>query len=886
MSTIKIESFGGEMPSVSPRALPPNAAQKHQNLYSATTEFRPVNGTGAEDTNVSLRDFGEAGGTIVRSLHRTGAGATWFASAHERSFVRTPINDLGLTGRTYSTSDNPTSPPVAFDGSGMATQRTLGVPIPAKPATTLVTNEAVTMDLAWNHLYSTGAKAFQDALRANKFKSEEPVDRFEDPAGSDPMVVYGGTRYFGSLQLPWASGNPSLPAAFQDRWWQLFMVVPEANAISLGLDTGKLNGRFHTDDNWYFPIDALPYTYRVRTAIRTAIRSAMTSVLQPVPSAEAVLTETTSDDTPDVLFTEAQVDAIIDHAAKLLDVESMCRSQRDELTELVKEFEYLLSDHTLDFFGMTPPTPVTNPTKPTGPQYMPAVDEFSQPERNTAWVTYETNLALYNQYLADVAEYEAKGAQAKQSQTDKLYHIQLRAAQLTREIESILDAKWASLVEDVQWLRDFFDSQGGVSTYMQLDYVDGVGKEDRFYVVTYVTDWGEESAPSPVSDWHYTGYRDWVSVTAPTAPSGRPEVVGWRLYRGNVGTQKADFQLVSIPSTDEQASKATFASGVFDRFNFSTTFNDKVKSVNLGEVIPTTEWLPPPAELKGLVSMPNGIMAGYVGNAIHFCEPFVPYAWPVKYELTVDSQITGLAAFGQTLFVGTTSNPYFVSGADPATMSAQKLETNQACVSRRSVATVQGGVLFASPDGLCSADASGVKVVSQGIFTREEWQALTPSSMIGIEHESVYYLFYTGSGGGCLTFDLASRKLGRMSGLTGVTAAFVDRSTDTLFVVIANEVFPVGTGTKLTGLWKSPLMTLPAQAGFGWLKVYGDQGVSTPVTVRWYGDGVLRHTATLTNIAPQRLPAGRWQEHEIEVESKARITKLVMAGTTQELQSV
>lgn len=539
---------------------------------------------------------------------------------------------------------------------------------------------------------------------------------------------------------------------------------------------------------------------------------------------------------------------------------------------------------------MTPPTVVIAPTKPTAAQYIQ--DPLAAPEdgtvliRNPVWVTYEADLALYQQYQKDLAEYEATVAQAKQSLTDKLYHIQLRASQLTREIESILDSKWAALLEDGQWLRSFFDTRGGVGEYMTVDYVDGVGKENRFYVTTYVTDWGEESAPSDVSAWHSAGYRDWVNITAPTQPSGRTDIIGWRLYRGNVGTQQAQFQLVTIESTDEQAAKAAHVSGVFDRFVFGSglVFKDKVPSDRLGEVLPTATWLPPPAELKGLVTMPNGILAGYVGNTIHFCEPFVPYAWPAEYQVTVDSRITGLGVFGQTLFVGTEANPYFVSGADPATMSAQKLETNQACVSRRSVASVQGGVLFASPDGLCAADSSGVRLLTQGVFTREEWQALSPSTMVGIEHESIYYLFHSG---GCLTFDMTSKKLGRVAGLTGVTAAFVDRLDDRLYVVIANQILPFNAGsTRLTGKWKSGKMTLPAQAGLSWLKVYGDQTVDAPVTVKWYGDGALRHTATVNNLEAQRLPPGRWLEHEVEIESQARLTRVVMAGSLQELQSV
>lgn len=346
MSVIKIEHFGGEMPATSARALPPNAAQVNQNLHLGTNEFRPLLGLGSVDSDVSLMDFGATGGTIVRSLYRTGDTASWYASAHERSFARTPINDLGLTGRTYATSDNPTSPPIAFDGADLTTQRPLGVPAPPKPVTELIANDAMTVDTAWNALYMEAVSKVQAALRANTFKSAEPLDRFADEDGAGPagITFYGGARSVGEMQIPWASGNPSLPAAFQDRWWQLFSVVTKTRAIGLGLNTGKLNGRLHTDDKWYFPIDALPYTYRATTTIKAAVKAELQAILQPLPTAEAVLTESTADDALPRMFSDEQIDAIIAHAENLLDVETHCRSQRDELTALVAEFEHLLKD--------------------------------------------------------------------------------------------------------------------------------------------------------------------------------------------------------------------------------------------------------------------------------------------------------------------------------------------------------------------------------------------------------------------------------------------------------------------------------------------------------------------------------------------------------------
>lgn len=53
MAVIKIENFGGEMPSVSARALPDAAAQENSNLFAGTAEFRPLKSDVSAGTSVA-----------------------------------------------------------------------------------------------------------------------------------------------------------------------------------------------------------------------------------------------------------------------------------------------------------------------------------------------------------------------------------------------------------------------------------------------------------------------------------------------------------------------------------------------------------------------------------------------------------------------------------------------------------------------------------------------------------------------------------------------------------------------------------------------------------------------------------------------------------------
>lgn len=255
---------------------------------------------------------------------------------------------------------------------------------------------------------------------------------------------------------------------------------------------------------------------------------------------------------------------------------------------------------------------------------------------------------------------------------------------------------------------------------------DDLSKETRYYRTTFVNDWENESAPSEVSDAVDVGLKDTVTIDRGTVPSGR-NIAHWRPYRSNSGSETATFQYV--PSTDDLGVPIATA-----------TLEDEVPNSELQEVCPSTIWAEPPANLNGIVAMANGIHLGFFGRTLCPSESYVPYAYPVEYQLTVESDIVGLCAWDQSAFVGTTGSPYFVSGVDAATLTATKLDGDQACVSARSICATKRGVVYASPDGLCLAvPGSPVEVITQRHFTREEWQALNPETLIVREHDGVLY---------------------------------------------------------------------------------------------------------------------------------------------------
>lgn len=522
------------------------------------------------------------------------------------------------------------------------------------------------------------------------------------------------------------------------------------------------------------------------------------------------------------------------------------------------------------------------------------------------WIYYRAALSEYEKDILAYNRQEGDYAGMQAALVTKVAGLQAQAVSLNQQIERKVMQIWQNEMTSQENLEkalvDGFSGAPALFGGLDADRV----KETRFYVATHVSDWDEESAPSPVSEMIEPTQYDAVDLSLTAPPAGRFAVPPrMRIYRSNSGSAGAAFQFL-----------VELAPGVL-------TYKDELKAAQLGEGLATATWLEPPAKLVGLVGMPNGIMAGFFDNTVAFCDPYHPYAWPVEYQITTEHPIVGLAAFGQTLFVGTTGSPYFISGSDSASMSALKMDSNQSCSSRRSIVAVQGGVLFASPDGLCMADGRGVSAVTQGLFTREDWQLLRPETMVAAEHEGIYYLLYSGNGGGAFTFDFQNnRKLARIANLSA-SALFVDRLSDALYYAdtVTGRIKRLhGGAVRRTGLWKSGRNPMPAHAAMGWAQVEGFPTEQDPVLLRLYGDnyfidwrgqvyeatadlkwrrrndGVLftpgtpahdaiNYTVRFADCQPKRLPPGRWRDHEVEVESRSRVTRVTLAGSLEELKS-
>lgn len=433
--------------------------------------------------------------------------------------------------------------------------------------------------------------------------------------------------------------------------------------------------------------------------------------------------------------------------------------------------------------------------------------------------------------------------------------------------QAVVTAHFADVSNDLSNIVTQFYYAEGIDSVVPAGVT--IQNTTRVAFYTYVTDKDEESAPSPASALVTMDQNDTATYTAVTPPADR-FINRIRWYRGQSTNQGASNGFVA------EVDAATL------------TYVDSKKDEELQEPCPTLTWIEPPVDLQGLVAGPNGAHAGFTGNRFCPSENNIPYAFPEEYKKTTAWPIVGVGLFDSTYVVLTRGKPYYMTGADSSALDSQPIDSMQPCVSRRSIVSGEGGVFYASAEGLCRANASGVAVVTGpgylNLFDHDSWQALVPSSIFAAEHNGTYLFHYdNGTTAGCYALDLKTGKLVTIDA-TG-SAFYRDLITGTLYLATGNTITALFKGnSKRTATWKSKVDIEPAPRNFAWAQV--DSDFEGNLTVKLWRDGVLTDTRTITSRRPVRLASLRGIEHVFEVSGAAKATSLTLASTADELKQL
>lgn len=418
----------------------------------------------------------------------------------------------------------------------------------------------------------------------------------------------------------------------------------------------------------------------------------------------------------------------------------------------------------------------------------------------------------------------------------------------------------------------------------------------RSYVYTYITVYGEESAPSPPvvmagndsATWNITGILD------PPVDATRTPMAKKRLYRTVYST--------SGVATYFKVTDVAIGTTVFD-----DTVTDTVAASNLQ--LESTSWLPPPDTLQGLILMPNGFLIGWVDKTIYFSEAYHPHAWPPEYQLTVEYPVVGLGVLGTTCMVCTQGYPAALSGTKPSSVSLTKSTSNEPCLQRGSIVSTPQGVVYASQNGLVMASAGGIQNVTEKLITREDWRKdYAPQLLRAARYQNGYLAlrmveppenrtaFYLDPS----ALQVALTELSEFGGCTNV---FPDNWSGSVLILQNNTIRewdPV-SDDLLPVLWRSKEFQFPKMVNLACYSVYWDAAryaanaigtgiIATATQVRfrvWASRRLIYDQTVPRNGLPCRLPSGFksdiWQ---FEVRARAPVYTVHVATTERELVQI
>lgn len=403
------------------------------------------------------------------------------------------------------------------------------------------------------------------------------------------------------------------------------------------------------------------------------------------------------------------------------------------------------------------------------------------------------------------------------------------------------------------------------------------------YVYTYVLDLGEhgeqESAPSPPTGVVDVYDGQTVQLTGFAAPS----VVGvtptkFRIYRTISGNSSTEWYFVG------------------ELLSSLTSYEDDTADEDMSsETMQTDTWDMAPATGRGVIQADNGIYAMFTGRSVYLSEPYIPYAYPEQYMLDVADDIVALGHFSGCIVVATKGRPYLMTGSTPEAMQLTHLQADQACVAARTLCSVPGGVMYASPDGLflIASDDEGPRLLTSGVLTREQWRALGDfDTAFAAYHDGAYYLFFSDPASG-VRFEIGTEELTAFA-LPGVDLydAAVDALEDRVYLLADTGsgfvalAFDDGQGDPLGMLWRSKDFYTSVLMSPTALRVVGGQDAENPVTCSLYAEGELAFEALVTGQEVLRVPQLRSERTwAISVAGAVAVDEVALSTSVEELEN-
>jgi hypothetical protein len=403
-------------------------------------------------------------------------------------------------------------------------------------------------------------------------------------------------------------------------------------------------------------------------------------------------------------------------------------------------------------------------------------------------------------------------------------------------------------------------------------------RETRAYLITYLTEWGEESAPSeavtvelqPGQAVRLSG----LDASSTATVAGR-DWAAVRIYRTVVGNSTVEFYEVDqvVWGADEYLDELPSSAVVFNRVFASANDN-----------LPEGFW--------GVRHHSSGSLVAFKGNTVRFSVPYLPHAWPDEWQWGFPDDIVAIEPYGQSLVVLTESGLHLMFGPRAPELGITAFPHPLPCLGYGTVVNTPRGVFFMTEDGLAVTSGGPPEVFTSNLIERDQWRRAFAKDAWAVYDDGYYTaVFLDGTG---FRVDLTQGTgLGGLELGTGVLL-YTDRYTGATFAVSDTTVYEVdpAAGPPLAYTWESGDFYLATPANMEALEVDFDElppdlvgePLHNKVKVTVWADGQMRLEQWVARKELVTLPKGfKATVYRVEVYGACPIHHVLLSPTAKGL---
>lgn len=416
--------------------------------------------------------------------------------------------------------------------------------------------------------------------------------------------------------------------------------------------------------------------------------------------------------------------------------------------------------------------------------------------------------------------------------------------------------------------------EGNLHFVIERSYTDV--DRDTYYVVRAVNDIGEEGPPSEISAL-VTRKPDEKAVMSfdGSANAVSEKIVAYRLYRASGGTKGSDFLFVGeIKGTT------------------GGEFQDTLSDDMLNEVMP--KYGSVPEKLEGICGMSGGFMAAYKGKDIYFSEPYMPYCFPWEYNQSVPFDIVGMAVRGNYLYVMTKGSLYAFVGDHPEQITPLAMRFDVPCISRKSIAHVNGNIIYAGTTGLVIISNGSPRIFSDALYTLEQYKDLHFENCLASgEYDGKYLAVFNDK---ALLFDFSDEAIKHTTidtdGFELSEYSYNDGSWKNYETNFMSYNTPYGetfinqdfSSENLSAEWKSKEFVFARPVAFTCARVRFDDKSGSTVNIKLFAEDKEVYSGTVRSNTAFRIPVLRREcRWSVAVQGTVDITSIELAESMSEL---